>query len=179
MVHFAPCWNGLGAQEFAQILREVFAKHGIPEEIGMPFPLSLLVTQFTSGFYKEASELLGLKRALSSSQKPQSDGQTERANRTLEDRLRHSVSLSQDDWDFRLPCCEVAINNAWNQAIDNTPFFLNYGEHPCFSTNVDVSGQHVWMKPPFTHIESFIKHYTEVQNCCSETNRYGKLFTRS
>ncbi|KAL0032154.1 hypothetical protein WJX77_008247 [Trebouxia sp. C0004] len=33
MVHFAPCWNTLGAQEFAQIfVREIFAKHGIPRE---------------------------------------------------------------------------------------------------------------------------------------------------
>jgi len=30
MVHFAPCWNDIGSQEFAQIfLREIFAKHGL------------------------------------------------------------------------------------------------------------------------------------------------------
>ena len=134
MVHFAPCWNDLGSQEFAQIfLREIFSKHGIPEEI-----VSDRGTQFTSGFWKEVSKLLGLKRALSSSRHPQSDGQTERANRTLEDMLRHFVSPTQDDWDLRLPCCEFAINNAWNQATDSTPFFLNYGEHPRTPTNVDV-----------------------------------------
>ena len=34
MVHFAPCWNDVGAQEFAQIfLREIFSKHGLPLEI--------------------------------------------------------------------------------------------------------------------------------------------------
>ena len=69
---------------------------------------------------------------------PQSDGQTERANRTLEDMLRHFVSPSQDDWDLRLPCCDFAINNAWNQSTDSTPFSLNFGEHPRSPINVDV-----------------------------------------
>jgi len=134
MVHFAPCWNTLGAQEFAQIfVREIFAKHGIPQEI-----ISDRGTQFTSRFFREVSKLLGVKQCLSSSRHPQSDGQTERANRTLEDMLRHFVRPSQDDWDVKLPCCEFAINNAWNQTTGSTPFFLNFDEHPRSPINVDV-----------------------------------------
>ena len=52
------------------------------------------------------------------------------AKRTLEDMLRHFVSPSQGDWDLRLPCYEFAINNAWNQSTDSTPFSVNFGEHP-------------------------------------------------
>ena len=61
---------------------------------------------------------------------PQMDGQTERMNRTLEEMLRAFVSPRCDDWDTFLPCCEFAMNNAWNESIRTTPFFLNYGRHP-------------------------------------------------
>ena len=37
-----------------------------------------------------------------------------------------------------LPCCEFAINNAWNQTTGSTPFFLNFGAHPRSPINVDV-----------------------------------------
>ena len=59
---------------------------------------------FTSKFFREVSKFLGVKQCLSSSRHPQSDGQTERANRTLEDMLRHFVRPAQDDWDIKLPC---------------------------------------------------------------------------
>ena len=61
---------------------------------------------------------------------PQTDGQTERMNRTLEEMLRNFVSPSFQDWDRHLPCCEFAMNNAFSESIKTTPFFLNYGRHP-------------------------------------------------
>ena len=82
--------------------------------------------------------MLGVKQCLSSARRPQTDGQTERTNRTLEGMLRHFVSPSHDDWDIRLLCCEFAINNAWNQSTGSTPFFLNTGSHPRSPVNVDV-----------------------------------------
>jgi len=61
---------------------------------------------------------------------PQTDGQTERTNRTLEEMLRHYVGPSQDDWDLKLPCAEFAVNNSMKAATGYTPSFLNYGRHP-------------------------------------------------
>ena len=61
---------------------------------------------------------------------PQTDGQTERMNHTLEDMLRHYVNPNQNDWDTYLTVVEFAINNAWQASVQNTPFFLNYGQHP-------------------------------------------------
>ncbi len=110
MVHVAPCWNDTGAQECALMFtRDIFAKHGIPQEV-----VTDRGTQFTSHFWKSVAKMLGVKQCLSSARRPQTDGQTERTNRTLEDMLRHVVSPSHNDWDLRLPCCEFAINNAWN-----------------------------------------------------------------
>ena len=36
----------------------------------------------------------------------------------------------QDNWDTLLNVVEFAINNAWNESIQNTPFMLNYGQNP-------------------------------------------------
>ena len=44
--------------------------------------------------------------------------------------LRAYVSLEHDDWDAKLACAEFAINNSWQATVKNTPFFLNYGQHP-------------------------------------------------
>ena len=52
--------------------------------------------------------------------------------------LRHFINPAQSDWDVKLPCCEFAVNNAWNRATGSTPFFLNHGDHPRTPVNVDV-----------------------------------------
>lgn len=69
---------------------------------------------------------------MSTANHPESDGQTERANRVMEEVLRHYVGADQTNWDRYLPLCEFAINNSWNQneSTKSTPFYLNYGRHP-------------------------------------------------
>jgi hypothetical protein len=61
---------------------------------------------------------------------PESDGQTERVNRILEDVLRHFVGPQQDDWVKYLKTAQFAINNSWQESVRHTPFFLNHGRHP-------------------------------------------------
>ena len=61
---------------------------------------------------------------------PQTDGQTERANRTLEEMLRHFVNPTRNDWDEHLDGAEFACNNAWHESIRSTPFLLNSGQQP-------------------------------------------------
>ena len=134
MVHFAPAGTDMGSQEFAQIfMREIFRLHGLPQSI-----VTDRDTCFTSEFFKQVCKLLGVRQCMSTAYHPESDGQTERANRTLEDMLRHFVSPAQDDWDVQLSCCEFAVNNAWNHATESTPFFLNFGNNPWSPVNVDI-----------------------------------------
>jgi transposase InsO family protein len=126
MVHFAATKTSVSAEEFARIFRhEVFRLHGIPAEL-----VSDRDPRFTSKFWVELASLLGSKLKMSTAFHPQTDGQTERVNRVLEDMLRHYVSPVQDDWDELLDCAEFAVNNAWQESIKNTPFFLNFGQHP-------------------------------------------------
>ena len=61
---------------------------------------------------------------------PQSDGQTERMNRLLEETLRHFVDARQSNWPRLLAMAQFAINNAYNKSIKTTPFNLVYGRHP-------------------------------------------------
>ncbi|KAJ9514477.1 hypothetical protein QJQ45_016216 [Haematococcus lacustris] len=62
--------------------------------------------------------------------RPQSDGQTERYNRVLEEMLRHYISPTQADWPDHLALAEFAVNNSWQESIYSTPFFLNTGQSP-------------------------------------------------
>jgi hypothetical protein len=51
-------------------------------------------------------------------------------NRLVEETLRHYVNARQTNWPALLPMAEFAINNAYSSAIQSTPFFLMYGQHP-------------------------------------------------
>ena len=79
--------------------------------------------------------MLGIKQAMSTFH-PQTDGQTERSNRRVEDMLQHYIDPSQTDWDQHLPAVEFAINNSWKESIKETPFSLNSGQHPLVPINL-------------------------------------------
>src|SRR5258708_11583154 len=92
-------------------------------------------------------KLCGTQLRMSTAYHPQTDGQTERANRTLEDILRHYVSNKQDDWDEHLTAAEIAVNSSVQSSTGFTPYYLNYGDHPAFPTPVqfdDVSNESVY-----------------------------------
>jgi hypothetical protein len=65
---------------------------------------------------------------MSTAYHPQTDGQTERANRTLEELLRAYVNFQQTDWDEHLDAAELAINNAKHSSTGFSPFYLNSGQ---------------------------------------------------
>jgi len=114
-----------GADVARLCVDHVFSKHGFPSSI-----VSDRDVRFTADFWRALHMMLGTKLLMSSAFHPQTDGQTERMNRTLEETLRHFVAYKQDDWDSHIQMAAFAINNARNESIKNTPFFLNKGLHP-------------------------------------------------
>ena len=58
---------------------------------------------------------------------PQTDGQTERLNQTLEQYLRHYVNYQQDNWVILLPTAQLAYNSTNTSTTGISPFFANYG----------------------------------------------------
>jgi transposase InsO family protein len=126
MVHLTPSKKTDTAKEVADaFIKEVFRLHGMPTQ---------LVTDrgsvFTSAFWRECMQQLGTQQAMSSAYHPQTDGNTERVNRVMEDMLRHFVMSDHTKWDKLLPLVEFAINNSYHESIQTTPFLLNYGRTP-------------------------------------------------
>ena len=112
-------------------LRNVFKNHGLPNDI-----VSDRGTQFVSKFSRCLLELLDIQGNRSTAYHPESDGQTERVNQTLEQYLRIYCDFHQDDWSQLLPLAEFTYNNAKNSSTQMSPFYANYGYHPCVSLKI-------------------------------------------
>lgn len=124
MQHYVATVTAISAPMLATIfLREVVRLHGLPEYI-----LSDRDPKFTAKFWRALWEQLGTTLTLSTAYHPQTDGQTERANRTLEEMLRGYVSWAHDDWDQHLAVLELAYNSSIQASTGKSPFFLNSGQ---------------------------------------------------
>jgi hypothetical protein len=123
MVHLAPTHTTVTAPQLAHIFwSTVVRHHGLPSSI-----ISDRDPRFVGHFWQALWKCLGTKLAMSTAFHPQTDGQTERANRTLEEMLRPYVNFLQTDWDEHLVAAELAINGAKHASTGFTPFYLNYG----------------------------------------------------
>ena len=69
---------------------------------------------------------------MSSAHQPQTDGQTEAANRVVEQVLRCTLHANQDvtHWERYLPMVEFIMNSSASPSTGHTPFYLNYGFEP-------------------------------------------------
>jgi hypothetical protein len=103
----------------------VYCRHGLARNI-----ISDRDMRFTGAFWQELHRLLQVKLAMSSSFHPETDGQTERANRTMEEMVRHYISHPQDNWDQLLLALEFAYNTSKHRATGASPFYTCTGRHP-------------------------------------------------
>ena len=125
-MHIAPCRAQVTGKETASLfLAHVFRHHGLPESI-----VSDRDPRFTSAFWRHLFAKLGTKLAMSTADHPQTDGQTERVNRSVEDILRSVCAEHPTEWSSMLPFVEFAINNSVHASTGETPFFLNGLRHP-------------------------------------------------
>jgi hypothetical protein len=154
-VHIIPTKGTNSAIQFASIFRDtIFRLHGIPKSI-----VSDRDPKFTSDFWKTLFELLGTHLNLSTAYHPQTDGQTENANRHVSAYLRHYIAPYQKDWDTHLACAEFALNNHRSSSTGFTPFYMVYGRHP--NTPLTLTNEVVDINTdntPLT-VETFIKNW--------------------
>ena len=73
---------------------------------------------------------LGIDRKLSTADHPQTDGQMEWVNQSLEQYLWNFCNYDQDDWAELFPMAEYAYNNSTTSATGMSPFYANYEFHP-------------------------------------------------
>lgn len=126
MVRLIPCNKTISSELAAKKYRDyVWKDFGLPYRI-----ISDRGPQFVSNFMRALNQLLGITENLSTARRPQTDGQTERANQELEQYLRVFCNERQSDWAEWLSCAEFAINNRVNASTGFSPFFLNYGREP-------------------------------------------------
>ena len=134
MVHYEPVKVTINAPGLAEVIIDVVVRHhGLPDSI-----VTDRGSLFTSKFWSSLCYFLGIKRRLSTAFHPQTDGQTERQNSTMEAYLQAFVNFEQNDWAKLLPIAEFAYNNAKNASTGYTPFELNCGYHPRVSYKEDL-----------------------------------------
>ncbi|KAE8968060.1 hypothetical protein PR001_g27905 [Phytophthora rubi] len=126
MVRLAAVRKSVTAPQAAQLFVDnVFRNHGLPEAF-----VSDRDPRFVSHFWQHLFRLLGTRLDMSTADHPQTDGQTERVNRVLEDILRSVCAAEPTKWSTLLPQVEFALNNAVYSSTGFTPFYVNGLRHP-------------------------------------------------
>jgi len=126
MVHFVPLGHPYTALTVAQAFFDNIVKlHGFPSSI-----VSDRDPVFTSTLWTELFTLAGVKLRLSSAFRPQTDGQSEVANRVLGVYLRCLVGDRPRSWLRWLPWAEYCFNMSYQSALRTTPFQVVYGREP-------------------------------------------------
>ena len=132
-----PTTKTVTAEELAAIMeRSVFRHHGLPRK---------LVTdrdpRFVSDVWQTLFRSLGTKLNISTAHHPQTDGQTERANQTVEMVLRCYIHPLHDDWLQHLSKAEFAINNHPNASTGLSPFKATLGYDPDTPLSVQLPAE--------------------------------------
>ena len=125
-VHLVATTKTCTSEEAARLfIANIYQYHGCPKVL-----ISDRDSRFTSGFWKAFSRKLGIDSRYSTAFHPQTDGQTERTNRVLEEVMRHFIDGNHTTWEDLLPLASFAMNNAKSRSTGESPFYLNYGTHP-------------------------------------------------
>ena len=144
--------------------------------------------RFVSRFWQEMWRLLGTKLRMSRAHQPQTDGQTEAANRVVEMVLRCTLHSSNEPthWAKDLSSVEFVINNNPSQSTGYTPFFLNYGYHPATpmdlirdSQSTAVEGVNVFMQRmerTFSRASQMLQRAQERQKIQADRKRREQVF---
>lgn len=120
------CRTTDGAKEIAQrVFEGWFTLFGSPERM-----VSDRDKLFTSKFWEAMHKKMGIKLQMSTSFHPETDGRSERTNKTIVQVLRNYVSRQQTDWLRYLPLAEFAVNSAVNESTGKTPFEVVLGYSP-------------------------------------------------
>ncbi|GMF45064.1 unnamed protein product [Phytophthora fragariaefolia] len=126
MAHLAAVPDIIEGEGTATLcLDRVFRHHGLREAVVSDRDLCFMAKFWTSVF-----AVLGTRLGISTADHPQTDGETERVTRVVEDVLRCICAETPKRWSTMLPLVEFALNNAVHTTTGYTPFYLNGLPHP-------------------------------------------------
>ena len=108
-------------------------------------PLSIISDRdrvFTSAFWQELIKVVGTKLSYSTAYHPQTDDQSKKVNKCLEQYLRCAVQDNPKTWRRWLPMAEFWYSTSYHTAIGCTPFKTLYRTEPNFAVYPTLQ----WMK---------------------------------
>ena len=121
MAHFIPTTTNVTAEYTAKLLLDhVIRLHGLPEAM-----ISDRGHEFTAHLFQELWKAMGTDLRLSTAYHPQSDGQTERVNRELEQQLRVHANRTGNNWKQWLSVVEMHYNSDRHESTGKTPYEMN------------------------------------------------------
>jgi len=131
--HFIPLSHPFNAKDVVVVfIKEVVKLHGFPKSI-----VSDRDRVFISQFWKELFKLAGTTLRYSSSYHPETDGQTEVVNRSLETYLRCMAGENPKEWSHWLSWAEYWFNTSFNRSAGMTPLKALYGRDPSSIFHMD------------------------------------------
>lgn len=126
----------VSAGETVELLADRLIRyHGFPDVL-----ISDRDPRFQSLVWEQLCHRFRIKRAMSSAYHPQSHGQTERVNRTLEQMLRTYIQSDEREWERLLPALELAYNTTSHSSTELSPFEVMIGQNPITAADLDVVG---------------------------------------
>lgn len=124
--HFIPMKHPFSAPQVARVFTDSIVKlHGMPRSI-----ISDRGAIFTSHFWRQLFAKLAIKLKFTTAYHPQTDGQTERVNQSLEMYLRCSIHDNPRNWKQWIALAEFWYNSAVHSSIGMSPFKALYGHEP-------------------------------------------------
>lgn len=114
--------NGTAEQVARFLLEQVVCRHGSPKTI-----LSDQGKAFQSKVLNSLLKSMGIERSFSTAYHPQTNGLTERFNKTLAEMLSAYTGDEQKDWDEFLPQVTFAYNTTKQATTAETPYYLVHG----------------------------------------------------
>ena len=125
-IRIIPTTTTLTAKQLAVLFFDNwYCENGLPLNI-----VSDRDKLFMSAFWKHLTIITGISCKASSSFHPQSNGASERTNKTVNQCLRFHVERNQKGWVAALPRIRFHIMTSINKSTGYSPFHLRFGRSP-------------------------------------------------
>jgi hypothetical protein len=152
LVMFIPTRTDMDKVETAKkFFNNWYRWFGLPNKI-----ISDRDRRIISRFWKEFFRITQTRLAMSTSHHPQTDGKTEKANRTLEEMIRHYINYQQNNWDDLLPALEHAYKSSVHATTGLAPFMMMFGQIPRNMADILI-------EPSSTSVESVSEVFKRLQ----------------
>ena len=122
MVLLAPCKLTINAKQAGILLLNMLLPLlAVPKSI-----VSDRDVRFTGSCWRQMWEHMGTRLDMSTAYHPQTDGQTERTNRTIQTLVRMYVTERKGEWEDWLQMAAAAYNSTVHESTGKTPAEMNY-----------------------------------------------------